>query len=171
MCSQRRWLVGIPDPEGHWSVRRWGCRDLLRSFEVFPSAQWLRRLLAGRGRILLDIPSSHADIARKLAAVLVTSVIRVQIILGKYRAGESGTCICFVNNIWLVPYAMEILILRLHFFSVDPKKAGGFRGKFAPRQSLGQDVRDVVSGGHLANLDESQRHLLPDEVNQHQEVF
>ena len=65
-----------------------------------PSAHWLRRLIVGRGRILLDIPSSHADtIARKLAAVLVTSVIRVQMILGKYRAGESGTCIYFVNNI------------------------------------------------------------------------
>ena len=66
---------------------------------------------------------------------------------------------------------MEILLLGLHVFGVDPKEASGFRGEFTPWQSLGQDVRDVVGGGHLANLDESQRHLLPDEVNQHQEVF
>ena len=74
---------------------------------------------------------------------------------------------------------MEILMSGLHIFSVDPlynvgapylqRRSQG--GEFAPRQSLGQDVRDVVSGGHLANLDEFQRLLLPDEVNQHQEVF
>ena len=59
---------------------------------------------------------------------------------------------------------MEILLLGLHVFSVDPKEASSFRGEFAPWQSRGQDVRDVVGGGHLANLDESPRHLLPDEV-------
>ena len=47
-------------------------------------------------------------------------------------------------------------MLGLDVFSVDPKEASGFRGEFTPLQSLGQDVRDVVGGGHLADLDESQ---------------
>ena len=55
-------------------------------------------------RILLDVPSSHADIARKLAAVLVTTVIRVQIILGKYRSGDNSAY--FVCELYLVSTLM-----------------------------------------------------------------
>ena len=42
--------------------------------------------------ILLNVPSSHVDIAHMLVALSVTLVIRVQIILGKYRASNNSAC-------------------------------------------------------------------------------
>ena len=49
---------------------------------------------------------------------------------------------------------MELLLLGLHVFNVDPKEASSFRGEFTPWQSLGQDVRNVVGGNNLAYLDD-----------------
>ena len=97
--------IGLACPVGSWwdVAPSHGLSGILLRFGWSSLAPRALRCDFGMRWILLNVPSSRADIARALVALLVTSVIRVQIILGKYRAGKSSTYFDVVNNIWLVP--------------------------------------------------------------------
>ena len=53
----------------------------------------------------------------------------------------------------------------------NPKETCGFGSKFLPAQGLGENVRHVVLGRNLLDIHESESHLMPDEVDEHQEVL
>ena len=48
---------------------------------------------------------------------------------------------------------------------------GCLRREFPTRQGFSQNVGDIIFRRDFIDFDEAQRHLLPDKVNQHQEML